>query len=678
MKLLIGSACPARPVPADSPSSTPGATRPARPVLSASRVVGLAALCVALVACEREPLAPVDASADAPACPGDSRAFVHRALPAIQARRPYGVRELRLLADIVDQLDAAGADGRRLLAEGLARGPLYERRLAHFLVDHLGVIRSGHRHLPRCWGPRTAAGADRELAAWLRDHDPKDSPPIPGWTMSDVLASSVALDDPRPLLRAALVARMKAPIEGANVKPTDLEAARRTNFATSFEARWLGRRRECLTCHADDASVTDAADPASDRFWPLAPGLDAAVFGELPPADASLDAAFRVFGFVDGVETTLAPWGVDPACIRVADGRGADILDDPGHLAGPLPRRPNLLDVDDRLRRGFAALAAEGLPGAADDPTRALATMVAARLADGLWTDLTGAPLTLAHGHPRNPAAREALADLTAALVDDEWSLRALVVAAVTHPAADVAAPDACDAALPPVLDPWSPDNDAADLVHRPGPWTLLDSAHTALEWPLARPFPAPYGYPDEPLLVRLGVAIDEVELGLRSSELVGQLAWEASYAEGVDPGLGDAAADPDWISRLLAAAAATPDATLADLAIAIADRLVGEPDLPRSTADALAALLATPLATPLAELAPAAREQLARRLAGAFLTTPQFLLHGLAPAHQHGSPRIVTPDATTRALCESHRDLLPPPWRIECTDLGARVTRRE
>jgi hypothetical protein len=279
---------------------------------------------------------------------------------------------------------------------------------------------------------------------------------------------------------------------------------------------------------------------------------------------------------------------------------------------------------------------------------------------------------------PRPPAQRRRprRARGIDALVDSEWSLRALVVAAATHPAVDLAAPTDCDVALPPIFDPWTADNDAADLVRRPAAWLLLDSAHTALGWPLAQVFPWPYGYPDEDLLGLLGVALDEVELGLRSTELVGQLAWEANYASGEDPELGEPATAPDWISQLLDVTAGSADATLADLAIACADRLLAEPDLSRGEADALATLLAMPLTTRLADLEPAAVEQAARRLAGAFLTTPQFLLHGLPPAPQQGSPRFVTPDATTRALCESHRDLLEPPWTITCDDHGARVTR--
>jgi hypothetical protein len=114
------------------------------------------------------------------------------------------------------------------------------------------------------------------------------------------------------------------------------------------------------------------------------------------------------------------------------------------------------------------------------------------------------------------------------------------VVAAVTHPALDLAAPTSCDADLAPIFDPWSPDNDAADLVRRPAPWLLIDSAHTALGWPLATIFPWPYGYPDEALLAHLGVPLDEVELGARSTDLVAQLAWEDRYAAGEDPALGD------------------------------------------------------------------------------------------------------------------------------------------
>jgi hypothetical protein len=596
---------------------------------------------------------------------------VQRALPALQGRRPYGVREVRLLADIVDQLDAAGADGRRLVAEGLAQGPGFARRWTLALADHLGAIRSGHRHRPRCLGRATAAGDDPALAAFVRDHDPEDMSEAPGWTMTDLYASALALDDLRPLLRAHLLVRAASPIDGNNVDPADLEAARRRNFAAGFEARLLGRRRECVACHADEASVTDADDPAADRFWPLAAGWDRAVFGELPPDDAALDAVFRHAGAVGG---PLAPWGVSADCVTLAPGRDGDLLGVPAHLAGELPPGATVLDLDRRLRAGMDALVAAGL--AADlDPPRALAAEVAAHLADGAWAEVAGAPLTLAHGHPRSAAARDVLAGLTAALVDGGFSPRALAVAVVTHPALDVA--DACDAALPPLLDPWAPAGAATDRVHRPSPWLLLDTAHHALGWPLARAWSWPYGYPDEPLLARLGVALDEVELGARSSDLVGQLAWEATYAPGRDPGLGDPATEPDWVDRLLAVAAADPGATLGDLAAACADRLLAEPDLSRGTADAHAAVLGHALATRAADLDPAELDAAVRRLVGALLATPQFLLHGRAPPPAQGAPRLVVPGADTRALCEAHaRTLLDPgAWTIACDDAGARVS---
>ncbi|MBL9103256.1 MAG: hypothetical protein JNL82_20085 [Myxococcales bacterium] len=652
----------AAPAPRDRPAPQ---DRRSRPVLGAS----LAALVA--VAC-----APDDADAPAlprpqaaPVCPGDSLTFVQRALPVLQGRRPRGVREVRLLADIVDQLDALGADGRALVARGLARGPLYERRWTHFLVDHLGVLRSGDRHAPSCWGPRTL-DAPAELAAHVRDHGPEDMSRWTGWTMSDLLSGALALDDVRPALHAHLVSRLQNPLRGANVDDRELEALRRSELAVGFEVRLLGRHRECLTCHADDASVTDAADPALDRFWPLAAGLDAAVFGDLPAVGPAQDAAFRVSGVLDG---PLAPWGIARECVTLSPGRGGNLVDEPGFFAGPLPDDANILDLDARLRVGLAEL--DDLTTAAEDPPRALAAMIAAHLADGVWTEAAGAPLTLAHGHPRSAAARDALAELTTALVEHDWSLRELVVAAVTHPALDLAAPSACAAELPPLFDPWRPNNHAADLVHRPGPWLLLDGAHEALGWPLAHAFPTPQVYPDEILLSRLGVALAEVEPAARSTDLVAQLAWEARYAPAVDPGLGPPATGPDWISRLLATSPPS-DATLADLAITIADRVLAEPDLSRGQADALAALLSAPLATPLAELDDATRERHARALAGALLTTPQFQLHGRPAPHQHGAPRWLTPDSTTRALCESHAALLAPQFDITCSEQAATVTR--
>jgi len=637
-----------------------------------------------LTACSDDPRAPLDDPKDpdlalAPTplrspCPGSDEAFAFRALRLIEGRRPTGVRELEQLAAIIRELDDAGLPGRRVVAEGLARGPRYEQRWHNFLLDHLRVPRLGSTSDPDCHGhPDLLAGP--ALAAFIRDHRPDE--PVPSdmseWTMADLFTSAVILDDLRPLLRAQLLARQARPVGGNNVAPAELERAQRVFLGRGFEAAYLGRRLECLPCHNGDASVTDHPDPALDRSWPVLKGLESGVYG--PPAAAREDTAyagFRVHGFIDG---PLAPWG-GHACGGVDPGRSGDLLGAAGNLAGPLPAGAHALDLEARLRDGLAQLHADGLDAASTTPEAALAGLVALNLADAVWREATGRPLTLPHGQPRNAAQRALLRDLAHALVDGGFSLRALLVAVAVHPYLDLDEPARCDGALPPVLDPFAADNHADDGLRREDAWTLLDTAAHALGWRTPKRFPLPYGWEDEVLMRSLGTFLDDSEPGHRGLDLVGALAWERSVGAGTDPGWAGAAPldhddAADVITRLGAAARAAPTTTVEDLALALQDRVIQETAWTDADHRAeIEALLGLPLASAAAEHDPATLDAALRRLAGALLMTPQFTLAGLTPPAWIAAPRLVLPDTTSAALCQQHASQLlgdrAPTWRCD------------
>ncbi len=648
------------------------------------------AMLVALAACAEDPLAPFGepdapdephepglALAPAPVrspCPGSDEAFVFRALRLILGRRPAGVRELELLAATIRKLDDAGLPGRRVVAERLARGERYEQRWHNFMLDHLRVPRLGSTSSPDCHGRHGPAAAGPALAAFIRDHGPDEPVPsdMSGWSMADLFASAVALDDLRPLLRAQLLARQARPIGGNNVTPAELERARRVFLGRGFEAAYLGRRLERLPCHNSDSSVTDHPDPALDRSWPALPGLEAGVYG--PPAAAREDlayAGFRVHGFIDG---PLAPWG-SLACGGVDPGRDGDLLGAAGHLAGPLPAGAHALDLEARLRSGLAQLHTDGLDAASANPEAALAGLVALNLADAVWRAASGRPLTLPHGQPRNGAQQALLRGLARALVDGGFSLRALVVEVAVHPYLDLDEPARCDGALPPVLDPFAAANHAGDGLRREDAWTLLDTAAHALGWRTVKRFPLPYGWEDEVLMRSLGAYLDDSEPGHRGLDLVGALAWERSVGAGRDPGWAGAAPlhhdDADVITRLTAAAREDPTITVEDAALAVQDRVIQETAWTDAAHRAeIEALLALPLASPAAAHDPEILDAALRRLAGGLLMTPQFTLAGLPPPPWTHAPRLVLPEATAAALCQQHApqllDDLALTWRCD------------
>lgn len=628
------------------------------------------AVVLGLVACGDDAGAPFGGAKDpelglAPGgarspCPGSDEAFAFRALRLIVGRRPAGVRELEVLAATVRRLDEIGLPGRRLVAEGLASGPRYEQRWHNFLLDHLRVPRLGSTSDPDCHGHPGPAAEGPALAAFIRDHGPEQ--PVPAdmspWSMADLFASAVALDDVRPVLRAQVLARQAHPIGGNNVAPDELERARRVYLGRGFEAAYLGRRLECLTCHNSDFSVTDRPDPAQDRSWPAAPGLEAGVYGPIDALDEDVAyAAFRVEGFIEGA---LAPWG-SGACGRVDPGRDGDLLGVAGELAGPLPVGAHALDLEARLRDGLEQLPGLGLESAGATPEAALAGLVALNLADAVWREASGRPLTLPHGQPRNPAQQALLRDLARALIDAEWSLRALVVEVAVHPYLDLDEPAACHGALPPVLDPFVADNHAGDGLRREDPWTLVDAAAHALGWRTPKRFPLPFGWEDEVLMRSLGVYLDDSEPGHRGLDLVGALAWERSVGAGADPGwAGDAPldhdVDADAIARLVAAARADPSFTVEDVALAVQDRVIQETAWTDAAHRAeVATLLALPLDTSAAQHDAASLDAALRRLAGALLMSPQFTLAGLSPPPWAHAPRLALPEATLAALCDRH-----------------------
>src|SRR3954468_17999609 len=75
------------------------------------------------------------------------------------------------------------------------------------------------------------------------------------------------------------------------------------------------------------------------------------------------------------------------------------------------------------LRPGFTALRAGAPSGPIADPDTALAWLVTLTLAEDVWRQVTGTPLTIANYFPRNRAARDLLGGLPATLATRGYSL---------------------------------------------------------------------------------------------------------------------------------------------------------------------------------------------------------------------------------------------------------------
>ena len=429
-------------------------------------------------------------------------------------------------------------------------------------------------------------------------------------------------------------------------------------------------------------------------------------------------AAFRFDGFVAdplAEEGTLTPWGWDAACGRFAlDGLEPDPAEVQGHLATLKGDRLTVFDLDAALARGFAAIAEDGLVIADDgtiaDPDAAMAYLVAATMVEGVWREVIGTPLTIANYFPRNQAARDVLAELTVELVRNRFSLRELLIDIAMTPYFNRPPPEAgCGAAydMPPIYDPWVTtdpveerrQNGGGDAVVPLSARVLLRAAYEALEW--RRPYA--YAFPEENQAVNMCVQLDSCtemaalcredgtccdahqmacvdppgpgepdamamrtiergigvflkhgERGFRGLDFQARLVFEDLLGGCENPGT-----EEDFVGALVTRAAADPDATVGDVVAALKDRLVGQArvshEVPEGAATSeLAAVEA--IVGPLDEAAAGVGDldARARRMCGVLLSSPQFLLTGIAAPDARYEPRLTPDGAGYQAVCEA------------------------
>lgn len=614
-------------------------------------------------------------------CDAGDEAFVKRIIPLLQGRKPEGMREVRLLVSAIEQLDAMGKDGRAIVARGLASGDLYLARWKTFLWEQLKINRIELKSNLDCYSVRTGAAGDDALAAFIRDNDALNTSFGQPFTMADVLESSLRLDDISPLYRADMFARMAQPLSGANISQEEFEVNARSNYGEIFESSYLGRRTGCLECHTSTESVTYDPDPKFNRFWAIPGDFEGAIFGDPKGRpEEELFAAFRWMGFVVKKGGTH-PWGMSGACGGFDPGRNGDLLGVQGYLGGDLPAGQHLFDLDPLFKSGFASLADSGLTVGGDltvAPDQALAFLTAVNLANNVWREALGYPLTLAHSFPRNEKQREILSQLTDALISEGFSLRGLLTEVVTHPYFNQDAPDRCGVASPyflePVFEPYSvtaadPNqrgNGVGDRVQRHSAWVLVESAMRAMWWqlPIQQIAADQWDYPGLAFLRDEGVFLKDAISGFNGVDFNGLLSWEDQLAAGAEKPLGGTCTGPlgqpcaqyEWIELMLVEASKTPGTTIRHLAAAIKDRLITEPTITGPAEEAvIAALFGFDLDTPMNGLDTGMLETGARRFAGMLLSTPQFMLAGVPGPDQDPAaiPAFAAPGTDTKSLCD-------------------------
>jgi hypothetical protein len=240
------------------------------------------------------------------------------------------------------------------------------------------------------------------------------------------------------------------------------------------------------------------------------------------------------------------------------------------------------------------------------------------------------------------------------------------------------------------VFDPWvTSDADAARRRNGPGDAvtaldgrTLISAAAAALEWPpppVVTRFPD-YGEPscanrtcvqleascngsgscctthqaacvmngmlpleELPFQRGIGLVLRNSERGVRGLDFQARLSWEDRYGACTKPRW----VGQDFIDRLAAAGASTPGATVRDAVAALKDRLIGEPII----ADDVEIGALAPLVGDLGAPASGVSADSLRRVCGAIVGSPQFLLQGIA-GRGGERPLLTPPNAGYDAVC--------------------------
>lgn len=536
---------------------------------------------------------PADPEDGAESCDAGDEAWAKRAIFAILGRRPESIREARLVASMVAQLDATGANGREIVALGLASGDRYLDRWKQFIYEQLKINVHGDRRNELCYDRFTDAANSPALAEFIRDN-PATSEYSESAYFGDVVYSSLLLDDVSPAYRAQLYAQQSTPMIAGNTSHADLELTNASNFGKVFEGAYLGRFTECMDCHRTEMSVTDNADPVFDRHWPLPGNVEIATYGPdaATPDALRAHAIFRRFGF--STTAWLSPaddipaggeaivfedpppegndlaWGMDAACgeFRFDVDEQWNLLTAPGYMITQYGMGATVMDLDENLRNGFAAFRTDGMAldgeGNFLDPAAGFAWLFSANFANKVWRELMGYPLTLANNFPRNEAQRDINLALATAFADNGYSLRYLLAALVTQPYFNQDTPDACGTSTPyhmaAVFDPFTKDNadptargnGVGDLVHRPAAMVLLDSLALSMWWDLPQRF-GPSETEDEQPTVNcgagigacdegpgtidlqrdVGVFLSDTQVGHSGVDFTGLLRWEDDTARG-------------------------------------------------------------------------------------------------------------------------------------------------
>lgn len=267
--------------------------------------------------------------------------FMRQVVPIIEGRKIRGYTEIKLLKDLAQATD------RTTVIRALMQQPEYVSHWSEVLVDDLQVHREGARAQTQCYGTPKRATTDADLADALINA-PYTPAISPAFNMSDVLRSTLVLDDLFPLYQAHLFAMENKP-------GFDPESGKRNALGTTFGHVYLNREMLCLGCHNSEFSMSGEST-GWDRTYPIHGYFERALYGDAVGTPA--DNAFAVFR-TDAIGG-IAPWGISD-CGTFDQTLNPDPLGKSALFAGLTGTQVGIFDVKNIFNTGFAGLELDGL-----------------------------------------------------------------------------------------------------------------------------------------------------------------------------------------------------------------------------------------------------------------------------------------------------------------------------
>ena len=290
--------------------------------------------------------------------------FARQAVPKLTGRKAKGYAEVKVIADLISQSDRPTVVSAMLRQESFKRE--YIEHWSENVVDFMRVHRETAKQQTEsdeCLGPglRTQPDYSPALAQFVRDNVPTAAaPPGGNYNLSDLLRSSLALDDLSPVFRAYLFAMVNYPISGAEVTQQN----QRDDLGATLTRVYTHRQITCLQCHTTTQSTTGQAT-FWNRHFPIWGQFSTALFGSGRgrPTD-EVHAMLRT----DVSGGASRPWGISNCGSFVP---AANVSDDTLTNPDGTPveafftrnrgRRGSVWALEETLNAGYQRLITDGL-----------------------------------------------------------------------------------------------------------------------------------------------------------------------------------------------------------------------------------------------------------------------------------------------------------------------------